>query len=100
MISFRLSRTRKRKGWRPARGIRVVHSAGKPEAGLQDIHVLAEDRIIQAVQDKPGTVPGTVTLEVNPYQALELAKAKEAGGKIIPVQGSGSCFPPPMRRPH
>jgi Flp pilus assembly protein CpaB len=49
---------------------------------LQDIRVLAQDQSMQPAGDKPGSVPATVTLEVDPSQALELTKAKEAGGKI------------------
>ena len=49
---------------------------------LQDIHVLAEDRSTQPGGDTPGKVPATVTLEVDPQQAMELAKVKEAGGSI------------------
>ncbi|HEV2948531.1 MAG TPA: Flp pilus assembly protein CpaB [Gemmataceae bacterium] len=50
---------------------------------LQDVHVLAQDQSTRTPGDKPGSVPATVTLELDPFQAMELAKAKEGGGSIV-----------------
>jgi Flp pilus assembly protein CpaB len=50
---------------------------------LQDVHVLAQDQSTRTPGEKPGSVPATVTLELDPFQAMELAKAKEGGGSIV-----------------